>query len=138
MREIRLHIRYAGTDNALEIALGRIDEMREAFETEHRSRYGFVVTGRELVAEAMTVEGIGLMEAASETSHAADPMRSQPPVEATHNLIHHLSAASAAGSPLKRRSIEENISNQAISSRVRPLSRMRPRPSWWSPTGALR
>ncbi len=36
--------------------------LRAAFEAEHRTRYGFIVEGRGLVVEAVTVEGIGAME----------------------------------------------------------------------------
>ena len=43
-------------------AAGEADELRAAFEAEHRSRYGFVVEGRGLVVEAVTVEGIGATE----------------------------------------------------------------------------
>ena len=40
----------------------RTPRLRAAFEAEHRSRYGFIVEGRGLVVEAITVEGIGTME----------------------------------------------------------------------------
>lgn len=64
--EARVHIRYKGTDTPLEIPAGTVEGMRSAFEGEHRSRYGFIVEGRELVAEAVTVEGIGAMEEVDE------------------------------------------------------------------------
>ncbi|HET6468289.1 MAG TPA: hydantoinase B/oxoprolinase family protein [Geminicoccaceae bacterium] len=64
--EARVHVRYAGTDTALEVEAAAPDAMRVAFEAEHRSRYGFIVAGRGLVVEAVTVEGIGAMEAIEE------------------------------------------------------------------------
>ena len=60
--EARVHVRYAGTDTSLEVPLADADAMRAAFEAEHRTRYGFVVEGRGLVVEAVTVEGIGAMD----------------------------------------------------------------------------
>ena len=59
--EARVHIRYGGTDTPLEIPAGGLAEMIEAFATEHRARYGFVVEGRALVAAQVTVEAIGRM-----------------------------------------------------------------------------
>ena len=85
--EARIHIRYAGTDNALEIAYGEIAAMRAAFEIEHKSRYGFVVEGRELVAEAVTVEGIGMMETMSEAVHAIDHLRGEPSPDSTTTIF---------------------------------------------------
>ncbi len=59
--EARVHVRYGGTDTPLEIPAGGLAQMVEAFETEHRARYGFVVEGRALVAAQVTVEAIGRM-----------------------------------------------------------------------------
>ncbi len=55
----RVHVRYDGTDMALPVPLGVSEAMREAFETEHRARFGFVYDGKPLVAEAVEVEGEG-------------------------------------------------------------------------------
>ncbi len=60
--ESRVHLRYAGTDAALDVPLATRDAMIAVFEHEHRSRYGFVVEGRGLVVEQVVVEGIGHME----------------------------------------------------------------------------
>ena len=79
--EARIHLRYRGTDAPLEVAAGSTAEMRRAFEAEHRARFGFIVEGRELVVEAVTVEGIGAMEEVREPElplapHGADdPLR---------------------------------------------------------------
>jgi 5-oxoprolinase (ATP-hydrolysing) len=66
---VQAHIRYAGTDTALEIpALSIrggevIDDrragLREAFLATHRSRFGFVDAGKPLVVEALSVEAVG-------------------------------------------------------------------------------
>jgi 5-oxoprolinase (ATP-hydrolysing) len=85
----RVHIRYSGTDTPLEIAAGELAAMRAAFEAEHRARYGFVVEGRALVVEQVTVEAIGHMAAIEEPEL---PVRPRPageplvPVDQTEML----------------------------------------------------
>ena len=54
----KLHLRYAGTEAALEIALGTIAEMTEAFTNAHRARFGFASPGRRLMVEAVSVEAV--------------------------------------------------------------------------------
>jgi 5-oxoprolinase (ATP-hydrolysing) len=78
--EARVHIRYKGTDTPLEISAAPVDAMRAAFEAEHRSRYGFVVEGRELVAESVTVEGIGAMEEIDEPELPVVPRGADEPL----------------------------------------------------------
>src|SRR5690606_19137426 len=56
---VRPHIRYAGTDTALEVPAGTLDEMKAAFQTAHRARLGFIDESKELVVEAVAVEAVG-------------------------------------------------------------------------------
>ena len=72
----RVHLRYAGTDSALVVPLGEPDAMRTAFETAYRQRYSFLMQGRELVVEAVSVEAVGAGEAAAE---APQPLRPAGP-----------------------------------------------------------
>ncbi|MDE1173430.1 MAG: hydantoinase B/oxoprolinase family protein [Parvibaculaceae bacterium] len=65
--EIRLHIRYAGTDTALAVAHGGLGEVRTAFEQAHRQRFGFIAEARSMVVEALSVEAIGEDARAGET-----------------------------------------------------------------------
>lgn len=58
----RTHLRYQGTDTALQVDLSDLDDMRTAFETTHQQRFGFIVEGRQLVAEAVSVEAVGTTE----------------------------------------------------------------------------
>src|SRR4051812_2872706 len=48
-----VHLKYQGTDTALNIDFGDIETITYAFETAHRQRYGFVMTGKPLVVEAV-------------------------------------------------------------------------------------
>jgi 5-oxoprolinase (ATP-hydrolysing) len=56
---VRAHIRYAGTDTALEVPADTVIKMQSAFERAHKSRFGFVDRTKELVIEAVSVEAIG-------------------------------------------------------------------------------
>ncbi|MEN3951462.1 hydantoinase B/oxoprolinase family protein [Iodidimonas sp. SYSU 1G8] len=57
----RLHLRYAGSDTALDVLAGDLPSVRAAFETAHRKRFGFVEPGKALVIEAVTLEAVGHM-----------------------------------------------------------------------------
>ena len=56
---VRPHIRYAGTDTALEVPSGSLNEMKAAFQAAHRARFGFIDESKELVVEAVAVEAVG-------------------------------------------------------------------------------
>jgi 5-oxoprolinase (ATP-hydrolysing) len=62
----RVHLRYQGTDSALIVALAPVDEMRHAFEAAYRTRFSFLMPGRDLIAEAVSVEAIGTSDAPTE------------------------------------------------------------------------
>ncbi len=76
--EPRVHVRYAGTDTPIEVPLSTPDTMRAAFESEHKTRYGFTVEGRDLVVETLTVEGIGLMADIAEPEHPTTATAPEP------------------------------------------------------------
>jgi len=76
--ERRLHLRYAGTDTALAVALGTRDEVEKRFLDSHRARFGFVVAGRELVIEAISVEVVGAMARVHEPEHPLGRSRPVP------------------------------------------------------------
>ncbi|MBE0575188.1 MAG: hydantoinase B/oxoprolinase family protein [Desulfuromonadales bacterium] len=59
---IKAHLRYESTDTSLEIEAGSFAEMRQSFEKAHRQQFGFVVSERALIIEAVSVEGIGRTE----------------------------------------------------------------------------
>ena len=51
-----LHIKYAGTDTALPVALGLLQSVRHGFEAAYRQRFSFLMPERSLVIEAVSVE----------------------------------------------------------------------------------
>jgi 5-oxoprolinase (ATP-hydrolysing) len=67
----RIHLRYAGTDSALVVPFGEIPAMVESFEAAYRKRYSFLMPGRALIAEAVSVEAIGQSEAPARSAPAA-------------------------------------------------------------------
>jgi 5-oxoprolinase (ATP-hydrolysing) len=53
-----VHVKYEGTDTALPVALGSVAEMTAQFEDAYRKQFSFLMPGRALVAEALSVEAI--------------------------------------------------------------------------------
>jgi 5-oxoprolinase (ATP-hydrolysing) len=62
----QIHIRYEGTDTALAVAFADRNKMTDAFETNHKQRFGFVMPDHGFVVEAVSVEAIGETEASIE------------------------------------------------------------------------
>jgi 5-oxoprolinase (ATP-hydrolysing) len=60
----RAHLRYAGTDSALVVNFGAMAAMCAQFEEAYRKRYSFLMQGRNLVVEAISVEAIGASDGA--------------------------------------------------------------------------
>ena len=62
---VSVHARYEGTDAALEIFAGSpqdpasLKQIREAFDSAHRRRFGFIDPEKKIVIEAVSVEGAG-------------------------------------------------------------------------------
>ncbi len=57
--EVKLHLRYEGSDTALAVELADRTAVEAAFAAAHRRHYGFVMEGRGLVVEAVLVELAG-------------------------------------------------------------------------------
>jgi 5-oxoprolinase (ATP-hydrolysing) len=70
----RVHIRYEGSDAALIIPFGSIETIEAGFEAAYRQRFSFLMPGKGLVAEAVSVEAVIAGDAPAEPSwpmHAA-------------------------------------------------------------------
>jgi 5-oxoprolinase (ATP-hydrolysing) len=63
----RVHLKYQGTDVPLQIEYGSIDEVLQRFSAAYQQRYGFLMTDKALIAEAVSVEAIGGGEAVATT-----------------------------------------------------------------------
>ena len=67
-----VHLRYAGTDTALQVPMGSLEAIQADFERAYRQRFSFLMPGRERVIEAVSVEAMGAGERhESETQGAA-------------------------------------------------------------------
>ncbi|HDR9290415.1 TPA: hydantoinase B/oxoprolinase family protein [Burkholderia multivorans] len=69
--ERRVHLRYQGTDSALDVPAGSVDAMQRAFEVAYRQRYAFLMPGTPLVVELTSVEAIGRSDAPVEIAPLA-------------------------------------------------------------------
>ena len=63
----RAHLKYEGTDTALVVALGPLADMVAQFEAAYRKQFSFLMPGRALIAEAVSVEAIAAGESIAET-----------------------------------------------------------------------
>jgi 5-oxoprolinase (ATP-hydrolysing) len=66
-------VRYQGTDTALTVAFGSSADIQREFEAGYKQRFAFLMPGRDLVIEAVTVEAVGAGE-----RHASDAVGSEP------------------------------------------------------------
>ncbi|MFB2971672.1 hydantoinase B/oxoprolinase family protein [Aerosakkonema sp. BLCC-F183] len=63
----KLHLRYEGTDSSLIVDFGDVVGMRQLFEEAHRQRYGFIVSEKALIVEAVSVEVVGKTDVPAES-----------------------------------------------------------------------
>ncbi|MEU6427079.1 hydantoinase B/oxoprolinase family protein [Microbispora sp. NPDC046973] len=68
----RVRLRYDGTDTSLQVDLAGLDAMVTAFEAAHLRTYSFLMD-RPLVAEAVSVEAVGLTEQPALSDLASGP-----------------------------------------------------------------
>jgi 5-oxoprolinase (ATP-hydrolysing) len=69
----RAHLKYEGTDTALVVQLAPLAEMVRQFEAAYRKQFSFLMPGRALVAEAVSVEAIAAGESIAEQRAAQKP-----------------------------------------------------------------
>src|ERR1700694_5709760 len=65
----RAHLKYEGTDTALIVALGPMADMVAQFEAAYRKQFSFLMPGKPLIVEAVSVEAIAAGEAIGEKTH---------------------------------------------------------------------
>ena len=77
----RAHVRYEGADSALVVPFGSLDEMTASFEQAYRQRFAFLMQGRGLVVEAVSVELVFAGESPAEPRLPEHPARDVPAAE---------------------------------------------------------
>jgi 5-oxoprolinase (ATP-hydrolysing) len=84
----RAQLRYSGSDTTIEVPLSTPAGMRRAFESAHKSRFGFIDRDKAIVIEAVSVEAVGgaarLVERIHPTPSTAPPI----PARATRLYSH--------------------------------------------------
>jgi len=66
----RVHVRYEGSDAALVVPFGELAAIEAAFEAAYRQRFAFLMPGKRLIAEAVSVEAVVAGDAPAEPRHA--------------------------------------------------------------------
>ena len=74
----RVHVKYQGTDSALIVPFGTLDEIEAAFELAYRQRFAFLMQGRVLIVEAISVELVVAGDAPEEPVLEVHPARTAP------------------------------------------------------------
>lgn len=74
----RVHVRYEGSDAALVVPFGDLETIVAGFEAAYRQRFSFLMQGKVLVAEAVSVEAVVAGDAPQEPVHALHPAREVP------------------------------------------------------------
>ena len=79
----RAHLKYEGTDTTLIVESGGVEEMRARFEAVYRRQFSFLMPGRTLVVEAVSVEAIAAGEPVADAGAAPGGARGAPAPSAT-------------------------------------------------------
>jgi 5-oxoprolinase (ATP-hydrolysing) len=81
----RVHVRYEGSDAALVVPYPEVAavadvlaQIETAFEAAYRQRYSFLMQGKALMVEAVSVEAVVAGDAPAEPRHAMHPARDVP------------------------------------------------------------
>ncbi|HEX5281884.1 MAG TPA: hydantoinase B/oxoprolinase family protein, partial [Micropepsaceae bacterium] len=76
--EAAAELSYAGVDSAIRVPLGDPNTMHAEFESRHRERFGFAVSGRNIIVQTLSVEGIGVVGAQPDTAPGQTPALTSP------------------------------------------------------------
>ena len=74
----RVHVRYQGSDAALVVPFGSLQEIQQAFEKAYQQRFAFLMANKPLMVEAVSVEVLLKGEALAEPVHALYSLREVP------------------------------------------------------------
>ncbi len=74
----RVHVRYEGSDAALVVAFGTLEQIELGFEAAYKQRFAFLMQGKGLVVEAVSVEAVIAGDVPAEPRHAMHEAREVP------------------------------------------------------------
>ena len=81
-----VHLRYQGSDSTIVLALNNATQLRKQFDDAYRKRYAFVMPGKALVIEAVSVEAIGAAEEVLEETTATEATTATALTEVTKTI----------------------------------------------------
>ncbi len=84
----RAQLRYSGSDTTIEVPLTTPAAMRRAFESAHKSRFGFIDRDKAIVIEAVSVEAVGGSARLAERAYPAPSSAPPVPARATRFFSH--------------------------------------------------
>jgi 5-oxoprolinase (ATP-hydrolysing) len=84
----RAQLRYAGSDTTIEVALSTSAAMRRAFESAHKSRFGFIDRAKAIAIEAVSAEATGGAARLTERSRRVTSSPPPAPARATRFFSH--------------------------------------------------
>ena len=74
----RVHVRYQGSDAALVVPFGSLEQVKAGFEAAYRQRFSFLMAGKGLVVEAVSVEAVAGGDAPAEKTLTVEAEREVP------------------------------------------------------------
>ena len=91
----RVHLRYEGSDSALPVEWGDLATLVHRFDAAYLQRFAFLMQGKALVVEAVSVEAVVPGDAPAEPVHALHPPRDVP----TRGSVRMYTAGARDGAP---------------------------------------
>jgi len=74
----RVHVRYEGSDSALVVPFGDLKTIVAGFEAAYRQRFAFLMKGKGMMVEAVSVEAVVTGDAPAEPRHEVHAVREVP------------------------------------------------------------
>ncbi|MBI5276246.1 MAG: hydantoinase B/oxoprolinase family protein [Burkholderiales bacterium] len=74
----RVHVRYEGSDSALVVPFGNLEAIEAGFEAAYRQRFSFLMHGKPMIVEAVSVEAVVAGDAPAEPRHKVHEVRQVP------------------------------------------------------------
>lgn len=74
----RVHVRYEGSDSALVVPFGSLAAIQAGFEAAYRQRFSFLMHGKRMIVEAVSVEAVVAGDAPAEPRHPEHEAREVP------------------------------------------------------------
>jgi 5-oxoprolinase (ATP-hydrolysing) len=74
----RVHVRYEGSDSALVVPYGPLPAIISGFEAAYRQRFSFLMQGKAMMVEAVSVEAVVAGDAPAEPRHEVHAAREVP------------------------------------------------------------